>query len=667
MQDLLNQIKQKIIILFKSFNSLYFFFDRFFTASGDINITYPKLIGNSDDLVGWSEGTKTVPSLKKLIQDSLRQYPYNIITPRLEKVSKGYVQMQIYFLNASFDKTRSIIPYTYSSRKYFVFENVDNVHFVKLYGSNDYVNKVIPLFIPHRVHENNLRFPLIKTIFSINPHEITHTGGINYAFLFMDDIYPATIIHDINLVYHDFSETSPGNVAIIDNPIIYFDQDARKTFIFKNYINSLIDCDMSNEDNFLKLTTPDISVNKYIKDSFSVNSFLYKKEYLLRDIELGFRKTFFPIQYEQSNTYYGITSIIKSNNINNTSFYYELYSPILLINNKKNIEYTKSKINIHELHLTKVNLIVYRQEGTFTHYESPLSFRYIPIIFPFIHDGTNIVKKIGYPVENSVEYVSSLQSWKSNYDDNNGKINFISKIWTTHVTGSHYYISEIRKDTSSIKVIYGILMIVNSIPILYAPYLKQRPDGYFYNVIYNPNDINMVKQRIRYEETELFPVFYNGYKLLNDQEYTLYGKRYPYNKSFFSFAPFFGYEYNYNGKKYLVPILLRYAGSSNESNFKDWNAGFFTLNAVKNWHDFPNENMMFSVFNLNKVSNLEANNSGINLAYRLLGTLVLLVNGDDWTHGELSSLELPVPAIRGYVEFYKNAATPILEKIDDGI
>jgi hypothetical protein len=584
--------------------------------------------------------------------------------------------MQIYLLNSNFDITRSIIPHAYSTRKYFVFENVDNVYFVKLYGNNDYINKVIPLFIPHRLHENFLGFPILKTLFPINPNEIEYTGGINYAFLFIDDIYPATIIHDINLVYLDFSGTSPSNVAIIDNPIIYFDADARKTFVFKNYIGSLMDCNINNEDNFIKLTTPNISVNKLVYDFYDSKSYLYKKEYLLRDIELGFRKTFYPIQYEDYNNgyyyYHGIKAYIKEDGINGTSFYYDLYSPILLINNKKNIEYTKTKINIHELHLTKVKLISYIDTGQWgMRYESPLNFALIPSIFSFIYNNSNIIKYIGFPVENSVEYISSLQSWKSNYD-NNGKINFISKISTTKIHPYHYYISGIEKDTSSMEVIYGILMIVNSIPILYAPYLKLKGDGYFYNVIYNPNDINMVKQRIRYEETEIFPVFYNGYKLLNGEEYTLYGKRYPYNKSFFSFAPFFGYEYNYNGKKYLVPILLRgysTAGyrSSNESEFKNWNAGFFTLNAVKNWHDFPDENMMFSVFNLNDGKNSSANEPNKNLAYRLLGTLVLLINENDWHFNSSSNKELPVPAIRGYVEFYKNAATPILEKIDDGI
>ena len=74
---------------------------------------------------------------------------------------------------------------------------------------------------------------------------------------------------------------------------------------------------------------------------------------------------------------------------------------------------------------------------------------------------------------------------------------------------------------------------------------------------------------------------------------------------------------------------------------------------------------MFSVFNLNHVNN--PNDPDKNLAYRLLGTLVLLVNGDNWEYNVSSNAELPVPAIRGYVEFYKNAATPILEKIDDSI
>ncbi|MFZ8856617.1 MAG: hypothetical protein ACO2OX_05545, partial [Candidatus Nanopusillus sp.] len=621
---------------------------------------------NSDDLVGWSEGTKTVPSLKKLIQDSLQKYPYNIIIPRLEKVSKGYVQMQIYFLNANFDKTRSIIPYAYSSRKYFVFENVDNVYLIKLFDNDPNRNKIVPIFIPHRLYENFIYFPILKTIFPINPNEITYTGGINYAFLFIDDIYPATIIHDINLVSLNFSTTLPGNTRLIDNPIIYFDKGTKKTFVFKNYIGSLINCDINNENNFLKLTTPNTSVNKRVKPFWGTGSYLYRKEYLLRDIELGFRKTFFPIQSEDdSHNYYGKAANIENSLTSDASFYYDLYSPILLINNKKSIEYTKSVINIHELHLTKVNLIALVYTGSYTTV-SPLNFEHIPIIFSIIHDGSQFIKQLGLMVEDSVEYISSIQSWESNYD-NNRKINFISKI-TLGGSGAGVII-RIQKDTLSMEVIYGILMIINSIPILYAPYLKLKGDGYFYNVIYNPNDINMVKQRIRYEESKFLPIFYNGYKLLNDQEYTLYGKRYPYNKSFFSFAPFFGYEYTHDGKKYLVPILLReysiFGYQLSESQFKDWNFKFFNGEYLNNYQDIPDENMLFSVFNLNHITNPNAPDK--NLAYRLLGTLVLLVNGDDWEYNASFNAKLPVPAIRGYVEFYKNAATPILEKIDDSI
>jgi len=674
MISLLNQIKEKIIILLKSFNSLYFFFDRFFTENSNINIIYPKLDGDPNNLVNWSEGTKTVPSLKNLIQYSLQQYPYNIIIPRLEKVSKGIMQTQIYLIRSDFDGNLSIFPYTYSDKKYFEFNNTDNIYLIRLFADDSNRNKIVPIFIPYRLYEEDINAIIFKTVFPIIPKYIINTGGIYYAYLFIDDIYPATIIHDVYTPKKENYENS--NRKIIGNPIIWFDKDTNKKFVFKNYTNSLIDCDINNENNLFKLII-DEELNKYIKDPLYSNQFPYKKEYLLRDIELGFRKVFFPIQdYDGivTNTYVGNTIVYIEDRINNTSFYYDLYSPVLLINNNRNIEYVKSKVKIYELHLTKVNLITI--SGT-SCYRPSLTYRYIPTIFPFIFNGSQIIKNIGYTVENSVEYISSLQSWKSSYDnDNNGLINFESNI-STYIPNSgceiiYYHINRIQKNTSSKEVIYGILMIINSIPILYAPYLKLKGDGYFYNVIYNPNDINMVKQRIRYEETKFFPIFYNGYKLLNDQEYTLYGKRYPYNKSFFSFAPFFGYEYNYNSRKYLVPILLReyslFGYQLNESDFKNWNAGFFTGEFLNDYHDIPDENMMFSVFNLNNVTN--PNDSNKNLAYRLLGTLVLLVNGDDWIYNDTGSspnVELPVPAIRGYVEFYKNAATPILEKIDDSI
>ncbi|MFZ8856143.1 MAG: hypothetical protein ACO2OX_03045, partial [Candidatus Nanopusillus sp.] len=583
MQELLNQIKQKIIILFKSFNSLYFFFDRFFTVNGDINITYPKLTGNSDDLVGWSEGTKTVPSLKKLIQDSLQQYPYNIIIPRLEKASKGLIQMQIYLIRSNFDAILSIIPHTYSDRKYFGFENVDNIYLMRLFENDPNRNKIVPIFIPYRIYEKNTEALIFKTVFPLVPEYVTFTGGIFYFYLFIDNIYPATVIHD---VYTPPWSNSVSNSKIISNPIIWFDKDTNKRFIFKNYINSLIDCDINDENNLLKLVIGE--PNLYIRSEIIHNQLLYKKEYLLRDIELGFRKSFFPLQSKTGNTYYVDTVLYINNQINNTSFYYDLYSPILLLNNNtKSIEYVKTKIKIHELHLTKVNLIMFAGNYPSYCYRPPLTFKYIPTIFPFIlSNALQIAKNVGFPIENSVEYISSLQSWKSNYDNNYGLINFIPNItvFQYNCSGScdeciYHYIEKIQKNTSSMEVIYGVLMIVNSIPILYAPYLKQRPDGYFYNVIYNPNDINMVKQRIRYEESKFLPIFYNGYKLLNDQEYTLYGKRYPYNKSFFSFAPFFGYEYTHDGKKYLVPILLReysiFGYQLSESQFKDWNFKFF--------------------------------------------------------------------------------------------
>jgi len=197
MISLLNQIKEKIIILLKSFNSLYFFFDRFFTENSNINIIYPKLDGDPNNLVNWSEGTKTVPSLKNLIQYSLQQYPYNIIIPRLEKVSKGIMQTQIYLIRSDFDGNLSIFPYTYSDKKYFEFNNTDNIYLIRLFADDSNRNKIVPIFIPYRLYEEDINAIIFKTVFPIIPKYIINTGGIYYAYLFIDDIYPATIIHDV--------------------------------------------------------------------------------------------------------------------------------------------------------------------------------------------------------------------------------------------------------------------------------------------------------------------------------------------------------------------------------------------------------------------------------------------------------------------------------------
>jgi hypothetical protein len=672
---LLNQIKDKIVILLKSFNSLFFFFNKFFTENDNIDVIYPKLNGDPNDLNNWLEGEITVPSLQKLIQNSLQKYPYNIIIPRLEKVSKGIMQTQIYLPLSDFSSNLSDIFYGYSNRKYSVFDNIDNIFLMKMDTSR---NKVIPIFLPYRLYEtfkgSDSTFEndvIIRAIFPILPSKIIETGGIHYLFLFIDDIYPSSIIHDINIP--DTSAAPSSFRKIIDNPIIWFVKDTDKKFTFKNYTNTLINCDMTDETNFFVLDL--FYSNIYILTRFNLSSISINKEYLLRDIELGINKTFLPIQKGNGtfdNPYSNEITTYPGNYINNTSFYYDLYSPILLINNHKNIEYTRSKINIHELHLTKVNLISNFLVNNTDQYRPPLTYQYIPTIFPFVDSGNQIYKKIGYTIEDSIEYISSIQSWNSPLDSNNsGLINFVSNISTipyTDNTKTYNYINQISKNDSSMQIIYGILMIINSIPILYSPYLKLRGDGYFYNVIYNPNDIDTIKQRIRYENSAFIPVFYNGYKFLQNQEYTLYGKRYPYNKSFFSFAPFFGYEYEKDGVKYLIPILLReysiYGNTLNESEFKDWNASLFTFNS---YQDIPDENMMFSVFNLNNITD-NLNNSDKNLAYRLLGTLVLLVNGNDWTYDETTNNQtLPLPAIRGYVEFYKNTSTPILEKIDNDI
>ena len=688
---LLEQIKEKLIILLKSFNSFFKFFKDFYTSNNDIIIYYPTS-NNPDNLPDWSLQTLSVPSLKKIYSDINKYVPKSTFPHLLNKVSKGFVRRK---LGKGGIYTVFVEPDLNPEIMIDLIDNLDIFNNLVIQRTNDEYNDsdyqgwrgtIYPLTIP--IIDNKYKIPNenkyedieyhkgdnflvpFERLFPYIPRSTVIDDSVNsFMFIFANNIIPITILHSLKFIRGEFSLN-----IILSDFTIKLDLGPFKRIKFKNYGNNLLNCDILSEDNTyiykFEGTLDWGERNRYFKvRETGIN---ITKFHILKDLELGIKKNHLNLKIEKFDNSNDFIYIQKQSGGFLRHFNYLLYTPILYYNGNQDgsfIEYTRSVVNIKEIHLTKVELLRKLNDNN----KYPFSVHGIPSIFWFgsIEVDNNLLKD--YPnglYEKNLTYFSNIYNW--NIPNNNtGKINFTPNIINEYEYNDVDGFKGYSANSNSPEVIYGIIIIINSIPILYCPYLRNKPNGYFYNVIYNPNDISNIKNLIKYENTQIIPVFYNGYEIVPGKEYTLYGKRYPYNLSLLSIAPFFGVEYTHNGKNYLLPIILNLYSAAplnerpNQEQLPESMYNLFT-NYITNKTEIPNEFTMFNVYNLNI---LHDNNSYPEpfLLYKLLGTLSYFITGEYWqvnTEEGENGYAIPFPAIRMDLEFHSYNSSLVVENLD---
>lgn len=596
--DILNLLKNKVLDLLKANSSfLKFLIDYFTKDTDDLSVQYINCNTCDNNLNNYNLQTLT----------EIQSLPY-----RIKKIKTGYVKKW------NFLEKTTITIFDNSTGKfyggYFPVSRTRNKKYVILSDNS-------PLHILD-TRKSNIEI-YFRTDIDLNVSQVVpvttlpETGGIKSR-----DLFHYFYVNAINLSLNHLSFNDINSLYLErDNPnndknyIIKYILGSPNKFVFKNYFtNQILDCNILDKNNYIiierlpvlyrvdrnnyrynfipkdsndeyffdLLFTPDIvlGIKKYY--SSYLRAGIYSDGISKRTIEIPFlRDTSYNIESSESDSV-----IYNYNSSNRILSYYEDFD----------YEYTKTSVKINNIIYTRNE---FKEKLVIIHNLHPI----ITYHFPNIHYKNKIYiddvadgELSSYTFSN-VSFFSQLYDYFATMDEQKtGKVRISNNSLFVSSSGGSIY-NQIN--TNSIECIYAIAIIVDSVPIIFAPYFltDTGKNSVYENVISNIYNINEIKNKINYANSKLIPIFYNGYKIPFAQEVTLYGKRYPFEKDALTFALLLLKEVTYNGKKYLLPIpFYDYSGWSNYMQQLDDNK-LFNLYNIMNEQERMHSDRIFLILN----------------------------------------------------------------------
>lgn len=598
--DILNLLKNKVLDLLKANSSfLKFLIDYFTKDTDDLSVQYINCNNCDNNLNNYNLQTLTgIQSLPNRIKNIKTGYfkKWNFLEKTTITIFDNSNEK---FYSASFFTNRTI------NKKYVILSDNSPLHILDTGKSNIeiYFRTDIDLNISQVVPVTTL--PETSGIDSANLFHYFYVNVINLSLNHLS-------FNDINSLY--LERTNPNNDK---NYIIKYILGSPDKFVFKNYFtNQILDCNILDENNYIIIER--LPVLYRVRTSNYRYNFIPVdggNEYFFNllftpDIVLGIKKYYSSylqatinnggiIKMTEKIPFLHDTSYdLRFDTDNQRRFNYNSSNRILSYYEDFDYEYTKTNVKINNIIYTRNEFKI--NQGSIL-YLQPLYTYHLPNIHyrsKIYIDTVNDGEILSYTFS-KVSFFSQLYDYFAAMDEQKtGKVRISNNsLFVSSNVGSIY--NEINNN--SIECIYAIAIIVDSVPIIFAPYFltDAGKNSVYENVISNIYDINEIKNKINYANSKLIPIFYNGYKIPFAQEVTLYGKRYPFEKDTLTFALLLLKEVTYNGKKYLLPIpFYDYSGWSNYMQQLDDNK-LFNLYNIMNEQERMHSDRIFLILNEN--------------------------------------------------------------------